>query len=285
MAKALRWLAYGVGGLVALLLVAALAIWILSARALGARVAPEPSRLAAPTPAQLADGPRQLKVLGCLSCHGDGMRGKLFFEKPGIGKIYAPNVTLVAAKASDAQLEHALRQGIGHDGRSLFIMPSTTYQSLTDAETAAIIAAIRALPKGGKATPANDFGPLARIGIVNGKFPTQPALVKQYRTTSLPQFGPQHARGRHLVATQCADCHGPLLEGREVEPGMVSPDLAIAGAYDAAQFRTLLRTGVPPSGRNLGLMTEIARTDTRHYRDDEIDAIHAYLVERAKRAN
>ena len=32
--------------------------------------------------------------------------------------LYAPNLTLVAAKATDEQLDQAIRQGIGHDGRA-----------------------------------------------------------------------------------------------------------------------------------------------------------------------
>ena len=46
---------------------------------------------------------------------------------------------------------------------------------------------------------------------------------------------------------------------------MPPPDLAIAGAYDLAQFRTLMRTGRPPDGRDLGLMKEVAERDFANY--------------------
>ena len=86
------------------------------------------------------------------------------------------------------------------------------------------------------------------------------------------------------LTVNCAECHGPDLEGQEVKPGSIAPDLSIAGAYDLEQFRTLLRTGVPPGGKKLGMMASVARDDFSHLKDEEIAAIHAYLVERARRA-
>ncbi len=44
-------------------------------------------------------------------------QGDLFIDDPKIAMLYAPNLTLVAAKATDEQLDQAIRQGIGHDGR------------------------------------------------------------------------------------------------------------------------------------------------------------------------
>jgi mono/diheme cytochrome c family protein len=237
-----------------------------------------------PTPAQLADGPRQLRVLGCLSCHGDTLQGDLFMDEPGLAKIYAPNLTLVAAEASDQQLAQAIRQGIGHDNRPLLIMPAEGYQFMTDPEVAALISAIRTFPKGGRETPPASIGLKGRVGLALGKFHTAPELVETYRESPIADFGPQFAAGRHIVAVNCAECHGPNLKGQEVKPGTVSPDLSIAGAYDLDQFKTLLRTGVPPGGKKLGMMGDVARSDFSHLKDEEIAAIHAYLVERARRA-
>ena len=165
MAKVMRWAGYLVGALLILLLIAIAYIWIASSMKLNARAEAKPARLATPTAAQLADGPRQLHVLGCHTCHGDGLQGEVFLDEPGVATVYAPNLTLVAAKATDAQLDQAIRQGIGHDGRPLLIMPSEGYQFLTDAEAAALIAAIRATPKTGKEQPTAKVGPKGRIGI------------------------------------------------------------------------------------------------------------------------
>jgi mono/diheme cytochrome c family protein len=271
-------------GAIALVLLAATALFAVSEGQLRARPAPSQSRLATPTPQQIADGPRQLKVLGCLGCHGDKLQGAIFLDDPKLAKLYAPNLTLVAAEATDAQLDQAIRQAIGHDGRALLVMPAEGYQFMTHQEVAAVIAAIRAMPKTGTQTPAKSVGPLGRLGLVLGKFQTGPALVRSYRASPLPDLGAQFAAGRHLVAVNCSECHGPDLKGKELEPGVVSADLAIAGAYDDEQFRKLLREGVAPGGKDIGLMGRIARRDFKYLKDDEIDAIHAYLVERAQRA-
>lgn len=210
------------------------------------------------------------------------LRGRIFND-PKLARLYAPNLTLVAAKASDAQLDQAIRQGIGHDRRPLFVMPSQQYQFLTDSETAALIAAIRAMTKVGGETPPTSLGPIGRIGLATGKFQNAPATVAEYRASPLPDLGPQFSRGRHLVQTTCSECHGANLKGREVEPGVVSANLSIAGAYDLDQFKTLLRTGVPPSHKDLNLMDDVAKVTFSHLNDDEIAAIHAYLVELANR--
>lgn len=283
MAKLLRWTGYAIGGLVALILVAAIVLYVISQRALTEHLAPEASKLATPTAAQLADGPRQLHVLGCLSCHGEGLRGDLFLDEPNVAKLYAPNLTLIAAKATDEQLDHAIRQGIGHDGRPLLIMPSEGYQFMSDSEVAALISAIRLLPKGGEEKPKVSVGPIGRMGLAFGKFHTAPELVRTYRANQIPDFGPKFSAGRHIVQINCAECHGPQLHGQEVEPGVISPDLQVAGAYDSAQFRALLREGVAPGKKDIGLMGRVARNDFKHLTDEEIDSIHAYLAERAQR--
>lgn len=284
MTKALRWAGYAVGGLLVLILLAAAAVWLLSARALAERVEPQHETLAAPTAAQLADGPRQLRVLGCMSCHGDNLEGKPLISDAKIAVLNASNLTLIAAKASDQQLARAIRQGLGHDGRSLLVMPSESYQFLTDQEVAALILAIRKLPRTGKEQPPVKVGPIGRLALTTGRLPPIPVLADQYRQSRIADFGPEHAVGRHLVEVNCTGCHGPDLKGKELEPGVFSADLAITGAYDLPQFQALIRTGAAPGGKKLGLMARIAQKDLSHMRDDEIAAIHGYLVERARRA-
>ena len=149
MAKALRWFGYLIGILLVLIVLAIAWVWVSSSIAMGSSHEGVEERLVQPTAAQLADGPRQLKILGCASCHGKELRGGLLFSEPNVAELHSPNLTLIAAKASDQQLARAIRQGIGTDGRPLFGMPSAQYARLSDAEVAALIAAIRALPAGG----------------------------------------------------------------------------------------------------------------------------------------
>lgn len=283
MPRTLRWAGYGLASILGVLLLAIAAIWLLSSRAIHATVAPRPESLAAPTPIQLADAQRQGQILGCFSCHGDGLRGNKMFDEPNVGTIWAPNLTQVAARATDQQLAQGIRQGVGADGRSLFIMQSEVFQHLTDQEVAALIAMVRSQPRGGQDTPTNVYGPLGRLGIVLGKFKSAPAIVVEYSTREPIRLGAQYEAGRRLAVLNCSGCHNADLSGKEVKPGATSPDLAIAGAYDLATFTKLLRTGRPADGRVLKMMGPIARSDLSHMTDAEIELLHAYLQARAQK--
>ena len=282
MAKLLRWAGYGLCGLIVLVIVAAAAVWLISSQKLNARAAARPEHLAQPTPVQLADAERMGRVLGCFSCHGAGLRGNKMFDEPNVGTIWAPNLTRVAAHANDEQLARAIRQGIGTDGRSLFIMPSETFQNLSDQEVSALIAMVRAQPRGGSETPRNSYGPIGRLGVVMGKFKTAPALVADYSTMEPGRVGQQYEAGRRLAVLYCSSCHNADLSGKEVKPGESSPDLTIAGAYDLPAFKTLLRSGKPASGKKLPMMGATAKSDLSHMTDEEIEQLHAYLVARAQ---
>ncbi|HEX9963432.1 MAG TPA: cytochrome c [Allosphingosinicella sp.] len=283
MRKALRWAGIGLGGLIALLILAAIVIFVWSEMILRRDYAAAPEILPALSAAEKAEAPRLARVLGCLSCHGEGLRGKLMFDAPGVARVFAPNITEVAANSTDQQLAAGLRQGIGHDGRGLFIMPSPMYSRLTDKETAALVGWIRTLPRAEGQTKGLSTGPIGRLGLVIGSFRPGPEGVAEFRTKVPIALGPEHEPARHMAATNCAECHGPALMGGSAGPDEKAPDLSVAAGYDSAQFRTLMKTGRPPSGKNLGLMAEVARNDFSHLTDAEIDALHAYLVARAKR--
>ena len=278
----LRWLGYVVAGLLLLALLAAAWVWFASEHALASRTGGGPEHLARPTPAQLADGEREARTSGCFSCHGDGLRGNKMFDEPLVGTVWAPNLTRVAAGASDAQLARAIRRGIGVDGRSLLIMPSEVFQHLSDQETAALIAVIRRQPRFGGATPGNSYGPLGRLGLAMGKFKAAPTLVAEYASKEPLRVGPQYEPGRRLAVLKCSGCHAADLTGQEIGPGEKSPDLTIAGAYNLGAFRTLLRTGRPAGGQKLPMMGPTARSDLSHLTDAEIAQLHGYLVARAQ---
>jgi mono/diheme cytochrome c family protein len=283
MRKALRWLGIGLGAAIGLLLLAAGAIFAISEMALRKehRAAAEP--LPAPTAAELADAPRQARILGCLSCHGDKLQGKVMFEAPGVARMVAPNLTTLAAAASDQQLAAAIRQGIGHDGRALFVMPSAMYSRLDPGEVAALIAWLRAQPRvAGMSDPVR-IGPLGRFGIATGRFRSAPQDVRRFADQVPIDLGPAHAAGRRIAANVCSECHGPALFGQRMGGGEEPPDLEVSAGYDLAQFTALMRTGRTPSGKKLGLMELVAKNDLAHLTDAEIAALHAYLAERAKR--
>jgi hypothetical protein len=66
-------------------------------------------------------------------------------------------------------------------------------------------------------------------------------------------------------------------------PERSPPDLNVVGAYSRADFRRLMRTGVATGGRQVGLMSEVARGRYAHFTDAEVDAIYDYLAARAAR--
>jgi cytochrome c553 len=285
MRKALRWLGYILAAILVLLGLFAAWVWFASARVLGARHEGAAERLSPPSAALLADGARQLRVLGCANCHGPRLQGRMMFDGGPFARVWAPNLTALAPQVSDQQLARAIRQGIGHDGRALFIMPSDVFSRQTDQEVAALIAAIRAAPRAGGPVPAIEWGPIGRFALATGKLRPVMATIADYRARQPLDAGPGEAAGRRLAATTCAACHGPDLGGGSADPGgPAPPDLAIAGAYDAAQFRTLMRTGVPPGGRDLGIMKEVATRDFANYSDEEVGQLYAYLRARAQRA-
>lgn len=283
MRRALRWAAIGLGGLAALLIVAAIVIFVWSEAILRRDYGAAAETLPAVSLAEKAEAPRLGRLLGCLSCHGEGLKGKLMFDAPGVARVYAPNVTEIAAGASDQQLAAAIRQGVGHDGEGLFVMPSPQYSRLTDRETAALVAWIRALPRAEGQTEGMSAGPIGRIGLVLGRFRPAPELVAEYRTQAPIALGPEHEAARHLAAIACSECHGAALMGGSAGPGEKAPDLRVAAGYDPAQFKALMRTGRPPDGRDLGLMTMVSKQDFSHLTDSELEALHAYLAARAKR--
>jgi cytochrome c553 len=280
---ALRWLRLVAVGLVALLLLVAAAIFIVSSWVIGREHEARAERLEPPTPALLADAPRQARILGCVSCHGEGLRGRLMADIPNVVRIHAPNLTQVAARSTDQQLAAAIRQGIGVDGRGLFVMPSPMYSHLSDAEVAALIAWMRGLPKAERQSEGFSARPIGRVAIVTGKLRTAPAKMEEFRSQAPIDMGAAHALGRRIANNTCSECHGPALFGTAMEDGRVTPDLTIAGAYDYEQFRTLMRTGVAPHGRDLGLMKEVARNDFSHLTDEELSALHDYLRARAEK--
>jgi mono/diheme cytochrome c family protein len=265
-----------------LILVGAVGIYVKSNHALHAATNSRPERIAAST-TPLAEAQRRIVTLGCTECHGANLQGRKFLDDPNLATVWAPNLTLVAARASDQQLARAIRQGIGADGRPLFIMPSTQYRYLTDSEVADVIRAVRAVPRGGKESAPIHLGPLGRIGVATGKLTSMPDQLAAQASLAAPDLGRATAFGRHLVMTHCSDCHGAPLKGAEPEPGVLSPDLVVAGAYDEAAFAKLLRTGRAADGRKLKLMGDVAPVMFPKLTDAEMKAMHDYLVERAQR--
>ena len=288
-----KWLGVAFGGIAITAVVAVTFVYLRSEQILSARYEARPERLVRPTASAIADAPRQARLLGCLSCHGEGLRGNEVFDAPSIGEMNAPNLPHLIKQRSDQQIAAAIRQGISADGRPLLVMPSGLFSRLSDEDVSALIEWMRSLPA--KHPPGRPFRLtlLGRWMLLNGDLPRQPDLVPLYRRDQPHVVGAEHEGGRYIAATVCAECHSPDLRGGERphadyntkfgQGTPASPDLDIVGAYDLAAFTKLLRTGKPPDGRDLGMMSSVARNDFKEFTDDEIRALHAYLEARARR--
>ncbi len=274
--KVLKWLGIGFAAIVVLLLVA---IYGISQYHISRSWSPEPIAQRALVQGDPVEGKRLAAIYGCSGCHRRNLQGGTFVDEPLMGKVYASNLTRKLEQYSETEMSQAIRQGMRPDGSGFVIMPSNAFAVLTDEEVADLLAYAQTIPVGGEDYPTPKLGPIARAFLAMGEFKTAPAMAEAAQG-NMPWFIEGHEEGRRLVYAACSECHGTDLTG---EPLAGSPDLAIGAAYDLADFTKLMRTGKGAGGRDLGLMSEVAKGRFVHFTEEEIGLIHAYLVERAEK--
>lgn len=230
--------------------------------------------------ASIAEGGRLARITGCRGCHGSDGGGRVLVDDPMLGRLVPPALARVAATESDAELDRTIRHGIGKQGQALFVMPTRAHRYLADEDSARIIAWMRSLkPRPDDVLATTSFGPVGRGLILSGMLPAS-AHPETVSTPTRPTDV-----GRYFTNVSCTACHDlhtprPTEDGKQVAPALAP----MAAAYDPAAFRTLLRTGVGMSGRDLGLMREVARGDLSALTDAEIVSIQAYLIAEAAKA-
>jgi mono/diheme cytochrome c family protein len=221
--------------------------------------------------ASLARGQHVYATRGCEGCHGEGMKGKVFFDERFIARLVAPNVPNVIRGYTDPELARLLRHGVRPNGRGVAAMPSSMLYNLDDEDLGALIAYLRTLSVRPDSLPTTDIRVLARVGLVTGQYTLEPLVITH--DAPRPPKGPDPAAlGLYTALTSCTECHGPKLEGRPDTPG-----LTIVAGYSAAEFAKLMREGVPKDGRKLDLMAEVARSRFAYFSDDEVAGLYAYL--------
>lgn len=270
------------GGAAALtgLALAALAYVYLASQAILDKRYPVPvATFHAPRTAEaVARGDRITLIAGCKGCHGDGLEGELFGHAPPDTAIYARNLRRLALVYSDGDFEHAIRHAVKPDGRGVIVMPSDAYTELDDSEIGAIIAYIRSLPVAAPDTPPPSIGLKTRLATLRGEGDIKPDILYFPEDQPALDLGPRFAKGKHIAATVCAECHGTDLKGY---PG-AAPDLVLVASYERADFFKLMRTGKGAGDREVGFMSRTARYRFKHFRDDEIDALYDYLATRGR---
>jgi cytochrome c553 len=280
MNRPIRWLRNILLGLVALVIAAVATAYALSERVLRRTYTEAATNIAVPTDAaSVADGMRLAKIHGCAGCHGEQLAGQEFINHPLIARVASPDLTIAAREYSNADLVRIIRRGVRPDGRSVVVMPSGMFSPLRDDHLGKIIAYIRSVPpsEGEPRDVRLRLG--ARVMFALGKF--KPAAVEVHEAEAaaalFPRPGETNGQGAYLARTVCTECHGAKLEGHESG----APDLRIAAGYTLEQFTELMRTGNALGGRELKLMSSVARNRFSHLTDDEIRALHSYLTARA----
>ncbi len=275
MKRLLKWVGLGLGGLAALVVCAAVAILLVSRSKLNKTYDVPLTEIAVPADSgSVALGRRLAAIRGCPGCHGADLGGQVLVDEPLLGRFSAADLTRVAAKYTNAELERAIRHGVKSDGHSVLGMPSAMFYDLSDADLGAVIAFLRSQPRVDRMLPMNRIGALGHFGLALGKYIPEAAAI-DHEAVRLPASArsDQVAYGRYLARTSCTECHGMDLRGSP----RGTPGLAVAAAYSADDFVRLMRTGVPLSGRQLRLMTEVARDRFANFTAAELAALHAYL--------
>jgi mono/diheme cytochrome c family protein len=258
------------------------------------------------TPARLERG-RYLvtSVSGCALCHGQidwnapgfpvkaGTEGGgRRFDEEDAPFVTAPNITpdreTGAGAWTDDMLARAIREGIGHDGRTLFpIMPYTQYRYMSDEDLASIVVYLRSLPALKRELPPTEV-PFPVNRFINA--------VPEPVTEPVPEPDRKNpvAYGDYLVRMgACRDCHTPqdaqnqpiaalelgggfLLTGPygKVASGNVTPDPSGIPYYDANLFLEVMRTGQVKARK---IHDQMPWGVFGRQTDDDLKAIFAYL--------
>jgi cytochrome c553 len=241
----------------------------------------EAATIVIPTDAASIERGRQLVTAGrCRDCHGQSLAGKVSLDEPGIGRIYASNLTSgqggVGQTYSDADWVRAIRHGVAPDGRSLVVTPAQFYYYLSDDDLGAIVAYLKSLPAIDREVPQPSVGLIGRLFLT--LFNPQDWLPAEKIDHTGPRPptpvpGVTAEYGKYLAQTAtCLVCHGR---------GGYDPDISAApggGINDWTEeaFIYAMRTGNTPSGHRWD-DSYMPWRSTSEMSDDELRAMWLYL--------
>src|ERR1700676_1585718 len=242
-------------------------------------------------------------VAGCTYCHTPqeegpngpevvpGKKGSgQFFNIPGLpGTLVAPNITpdpeTGVGNFTDDQLARAIREGISHDGQTLFpMMPYAHYRRMSDEDLASVVVYLRTLPAIRNPLPRTEiYFPVKYLirGI------PQPVTETVQADLSTPA-----SRGEYLVnLALCSECHTPRKRGRLdssmkfaggqvfdasgklVSPN-ITPDATGIGSYSEELFVKAMRMGYVGKRQ---LNTAMPWQFYSRLTDEDLKAMYAYL--------
>lgn len=268
------------------------------------------------TPERLARGKYLVEGLAqCTECHSeydfthrparpvDGKKdGGNVFSKEEMGLpegnvVVAPNISpdpeYGSGKWKDTDFVRALRQGIGHDGRTLYpMMPYKYFRSLSDEDLASVIVYERSL------APVHIEQPKTVLtNDIKNSFQSLPPIAH----VDEPDKSDRVGYGKYLVTVgHCDGCHTPTDEKGNSLPNMylaggvellgpwgpdpnktisvaslnLTPDPSGIAYFDEKMFIDVIRTG---SVKARPLSNIMPWAYFRNLTDDDLKAIFAYL--------
>jgi len=290
MNRAMKWVGLPVGAILAILVLAAAAVFAASEARIRKSYVVDDVPIAIPTDeASIARGAHLLQIRGCHDCHGDDYGGAVFIDEAP-GRLIASNLTRgaggIASRYSDADWVRAIRHGIRPDGRSLLFMPSYEYHPLSDEDLGQMIAYLKSVPPVDRPLPKSTVRPLGRALLLAGELPLLPAEMIDHSAPRLPAppEGPTPEYGGYL-AFSCIGCHGLEFSGGKI-PGTppdfppatnITPDMETGiGTWSEEDFFRALREGVRPDGSRIDPVMPWENVTAR-MTDDEVSAIWLYL--------
>lgn len=289
MRKLLKFLGWFVGGLAAVIGIAAVVVYVGSSSKLRQTylVKVQPVPVPAATPDVLARGRHLAVTRGCTECHGDDLAGRTVFDNGAMGRVDAPNLTRgeggLPANYTDDDLVRAIRHGVAMDGRGLFLMPSEDFATLADADMGALLAYLKSLPAVNRPRGPVALGPIARMLTATGKITLAAAKIDHATVKPAQVVAAPTVEYGHYVAASCIGCHGPNLSGGKIAVGPpewppaanLTPHAAgrIKG-WKEGDFLSALRTGKRPDGSAIDPVMPRAFGQMN---DTELKALFAYL--------
>lgn len=281
MKKISKWIGLGVGGLLGVLLLAALGLsWRASSR-LDRRYDITPAPVSIPTDASAVAEGKRLVAIYCANCHGADVGGADFFNDPALAVVDAPNLTRgrggVGDQLTDTDWVRAIRHGIDRNGKPLFIMPSRNYYPFSDEDLGQIIAYLKNAPPVDRTTSVRSTTLLGRVLLSAGLFGDLIDAENIDHTAPPPSSPPPGVTvvyGKYLADTfGCKTCHGPQLAGgKDPDPeAPTGPNLTPGGnlgQWDEQTFLATIRT------RQSQWMAFEA---LNHMTDAELQALWRYL--------
>jgi len=231
------------------------------------------------------------EVTLCGHCHGADLGGDVVADVPGVGRLWAPNLTPgpTGPRSTRDDLVRAIRFGVDAAGRTLVAMPAEHLRWLGDEDLAAVLAYLEHVPPVEREVPRRSIGPVARLSILLGRgddiLSAERAADTRLPIERPPPRAPSAEYGRYLARIGlCHLCHHADLRGGlhplalpgEPEPPDLRPDGPLA-TWTRDEFARALRAGEGAGGRRL----DPAWMPWPRYAgldDLEIDALWAYLT-------